>query len=242
MTAAATSTSTALVRVEGASRVFRMGEVEVFALLDADLSLEPGEFVVIVGPSGSGKTTLLNLIGGMDRPTRGRVWHRSRELTGLSDEALTDYRRENVGFVFQFYNLVATLTALENVQVVTELATNPLDAREALRLVGLEDRAGHFPAQLSGGEQQRVAIARALAKQPELMLADEPTGALDLPTARSVLSILQELNRTRGLTVVLITHNPAISGIAGRIVRMASGRVEESRVNTNVIAASKVSW
>jgi putative ABC transport system ATP-binding protein len=224
----------ALLRIEDVDRVFRMGEVEVHALADVNLSIEAGEFTVILGPSGSGKSTLLNLIGGMDRPTGGQVWHRQTDISGIDDDALTEYRREIVGMIFQFYNLVPTLTAHENVQVATELVAEPL--------VDLADRAEHFPSQLSGGEQQRVAIARALAKRPELLLADEPTGALDLQTARNVLSILQRLNRSQGLTVILITHNPAIAAIATRIVRMVSGRIAECRVNEQPIRAEEVSW
>jgi len=231
-----------LLRIEGVSRVFRMGEVEVPALVDVDLTIETGEFLVILGPSGSGKSTLLNLIGGLDCPTGGQVWYDEQDLAIADDKTLTGYRREKVGFIFQFYNLVPTLTAYENVQVATELAENPLDPAETLALVDLADRADHFPAQLSGGEQQRVAIARALAKRPELLLADEPTGALDLPTARSVLGILQRLNRERRLTVVLITHNQAIAGIADRMVRLVSGRIAESRANENPIAADEVVW
>lgn len=231
-----------LLRTEQATRVFKMGEVEVAALVEADLSIQRGEFLVILGPSGSGKSTLLNLLGGLDRPTRGQVWYHDLELGGLTDEALTQYRRRTVGFIFQFYNLVPTLTALENVQVATELVEQPLDPMAALELVGIADRAGHFPAQLSGGEQQRVAIARALAKRPELLLADEPTGALDLETARKVLGLLQQLNREQHLTTILITHNPAIAAIANRTVRVASGRITESRMNENVIPAAQVKW
>ncbi len=236
------TTDSALLRVEGVDRVFRMGEVEVPALVDADLEIDRGEFLVILGPSGSGKSTLLNLIGGMDRPTRGRLWHRDRSLNDLDDEGLTDYRRNTVGFIFQFYNLVPTLTAFENVQVATELVAEAHDPAEALRMVDMADRAEHFPAQLSGGEQQRVSIARALAKRPELLLADEPTGALDLEMARNVLSILRRLNREQALTVVLITHNPAIAKIADRTVRLASGRIAEIAVNENPIEASEVEW
>jgi putative ABC transport system ATP-binding protein len=231
-----------VLRVEDAARVFKMGEVEVPALVDATLHVRRGEFLVVLGPSGSGKTTLLNLVGGLDRPSRGQVWHEDTELGGLSDDALTQYRRQTVGFIFQFYNLVPTLTALENVQVATELVADPLDPLAALERVRLADRAGHFPGQLSGGEQQRVAIARALAKRPALLLADEPTGALDLETARHVLGLLQQLNREQELTTILITHNPAIAGIADRTVRVASGRITESRVNEQVIPAEQVRW
>ena len=234
--------NTPLLRLERANRIFRMGEVEVPALVDADLSIAAGEFLVVLGPSGSGKTTLLNLVGGMDRPTSGHVWHRDTDLAALTEDALTDYRRLTVGFIFQFYNLVPTLTAEENVQVATELVERPLDPAAALRLVDLADRAGHFPAQLSGGEQQRVAIARALAKRPELLLADEPTGALDLETARNVLAILQRLSRLQRLTVILITHNPALAAIAQRTVRLVSGRIAEVRVNESPISAADVTW
>lgn len=231
-----------LLRVKQASRIFKMGEVEVPALVDVDLTVEVGEFLTILGPSGSGKSTLLNLIGGTDRPTSGHVWHKENELSNLDDDGLTEYRRLAVGFVFQFYNLVPTLTAYENVQVATELVDDPLDPLEAITLVGLADRADHFPAQLSGGEQQRVAIARALAKRPTLLLADEPTGALDLPTARNVLGILQKLNREQGLTIILITHNPAIAEIANRLIRLVSGRIAESRVIENPIDADEITW
>jgi len=231
-----------LLRLEGVSRVFRMGDVEVPALMDADLTVEQSEFLVILGPSGSGKSTLLNLIGGMDLPTRGHLWHEGTDLAVLDESALTEYRRTQVGFVFQFYNLVPTLNAYENVQVATELAADAVAPADALAMVGLADRAEHFPAQLSGGEQQRVAIARALAKRPQLMLADEPTGALDLTMARNVLGILQELNRRQGLTVVLITHNPAIAAIADRTVRLVSGRVAEVRANEKPIDAQEVTW
>jgi putative ABC transport system ATP-binding protein len=231
-----------LLRIENVSRIFGMGEVKVAALVNVDLEINPGEFVVILGPSGSGKSTLLNLIGGMDRPDEGHVWYRQNDLAVMDDDALTDYRREVVGFIFQFYNLVPTLTAYENVQVATELAKEPLSPADALRAVELLERADHFPAQLSGGEQQRVAIARALAKKPGLLLADEPTGALDLQTARTVLAILQDLNRRENLTVILITHNPAIAGIAHRTVRLVSGRIAESRLNEQPIRAEEVTW
>ena len=242
MVRASTNPGTPLLRIERASRTFRMGEVEVPALIDADLTVQAGEFLVVLGPSGSGKTTLLNLIGGMDRPTRGHVWHDDTDLAALSDEGLTVYRRQTVGFIFQFYNLVPTLTAEENVQVATELVSDPVAPREALCMVGLADRADHFPAQLSGGEQQRVSIARALAKRPELLLADEPTGALDLAMARNVLATLQQLNQSRNLTVMLITHNPALAAIAHRTVRLVSGRITEIRGNAAPIPADAITW
>lgn len=231
-----------LLRLEGAGRTFRMGEVEVHALADVDLTIWVGELMVILGPSGSGKSTLLNLVGGLDRPTSGQVFHRDRDLTTLSDGELTEYRRERVGFIFQFYNLVPTLTAYENVQVATELARDPLNVTTALDMVGLSDRAEHFPAQLSGGEQQRVSVARALAKRPELLLADEPTGALDIEAARNVLGLLQRLNREQKLTVIIITHNPAIAEIAHRTVRLAGGHVTEIRRNERPADASTIEW
>ncbi|NOX54442.1 MAG: ABC transporter ATP-binding protein, partial [Planctomycetes bacterium] len=197
---------------------------------------------IVLGPSGSGKSTLLNLIGGADRPTHGHIWYKGRDLAALPDDQLTEYRRKEVGFIFQFYNLIPTLTARENVQVATELVPEPLDPAEALAMVDLADRADHFPAQMSGGEQQRVAIARALAKRPRLLLADEPTGALDLPTARSVLGILQRLNREQHIPVVLITHNPAIAAIGDRMARIVSGRIVETKQNERPIPAHDVSW
>ncbi len=233
---------TSLLRLEDVSRVFGMGEVEVRALADVNLTVESREFLVVLGPSGSGKSTLLNLIGGMDRPTTGHVWHYDDDLAVMSDEQLTDYRRLKVGFIFQFYNLVPTLTAYENVQVATELVSDPLPPWEALQMVGMADRVEHFPSQLSGGEQQRVAIARALAKRPEIILADEPTGALDLQMARHVLSILQDLNREHGMTVILITHNAGIAKVGTRDIRLASGRITEVRVNERPILASEVTW
>ncbi|HOA72146.1 MAG TPA: ABC transporter ATP-binding protein [Phycisphaerae bacterium] len=234
--------NTPLLRLERAGRTFRMGEVEVQALADVNLDIRPGELLVILGPSGSGKSTLLNLIGGLDRPTRGRVWYRDDDLTAMSDAQLTDYRRERVGFIFQFYNLMPTLTAYENVQVATELARDPLDPATALAMVGLSERAEHFPAQLSGGEQQRVSVARALAKRPELLLADEPTGALDITAARNVLSLLQQLNREQGLTTIIITHNPAIAAIANRTIRLASGHMAEIHENETPVAADEIEW
>ena len=233
---------TPLLTVEEASRTFKMGEVQVRALVDANLVLSEGEFVVVLGPSGSGKTTLLNLLGGTDRPTAGHVWFDGCDLAALTDAGLTDYRRTTVGFIFQFYNLVSTLTAEENVQVAADRVDAPLPPGEALQLVGLVDRSSHFPAQMSGGEQQRVAIARALAKKPRLLLADEPTGALDVEMARNVLGVLQRLNREQHLTVVLITHNPAIAEIADRVIRMVSGRIEAIYVNDQPLDAEKVSW
>ncbi|MCU0725267.1 MAG: ABC transporter ATP-binding protein [Planctomycetes bacterium] len=219
-----------------------MGEVSVTALAGVDLEVAAGECLVILGPSGSGKSTLLHLLGGMDRPTGGRVLFRDRDLSGASDEELTSFRRDHVGFVFQFYNLVPSLTALENVEMATEIAVAPRDPREMLRLVGLEHRADHFPSQLSGGEQQRVAIARAVAKGPDVLLCDEPTGALDYPTGKIVLTVLREVNRTLGTTLVLITHNAAIGAMGDAVVRMRSGRIVERSVNTDPASPEQVEW
>lgn len=234
--------SPALLRLEGVGRDFRMGETIVQALADVNLEIHEGEFIVILGPSGSGKSTLLNLIGGLDRPTNGCIWFRDEELTAASDRRLTDYRRQWVGFIFQFYNMIPTLTARENVQAAAELVSNPLEAEEVLRMVDLIDRQNHFPSQLSGGQQQRVAIARSLIKQPALILADEPTGALDLSMSRIVLSLLQRLNREMGVTLVLITHNAAIAQVGTRTIRVVSGRIAEDHPNKRVAEAATISW
>jgi putative ABC transport system ATP-binding protein len=207
------------------SKTYRMGEVEVHALRDVTLALPEGEFVVLLGPSGSGKSTLLNILGGLDVPTSGTVRYRDIDLTSAGEAALTAYRRRHVGFVFQFYNLIPSLTALENVALVTDIATDPMAPDEALRLVELGARAGHFPAQLSGGEQQRVAIARAIAKRPSVLLCDEPTGALDISTGIVVLEALAQVNATLGTTTIVITHNAAIAAMADRVLRLADGRV-----------------
>jgi putative ABC transport system ATP-binding protein len=228
--------------VRKVSKVYRMGEIEVHALRSVDLDLFPGEFVVLLGPSGSGKSTLLNILGGLDVPTSGEVLYLDHNLTTADPRELTRYRREHVGFVFQFYNLIPSLTALENTSLVTEIAENPLDARECLRLVGLEQRLDHFPAQLSGGEQQRVAIARAVAKRPEVLLCDEPTGALDYPTGKVVLEILERVNRELGTITAVITHNAAIAGMADRVIRISSGEIVEIHKNAGKIAPSELSW
>jgi putative ABC transport system ATP-binding protein len=231
-----------LISVRNASRVYRMGEVDVHALRDASLDVQVGEFLVILGPSGSGKSTLLNLIGGMDRPTSGEVHFGGRDLGRCSDRELTEYRRAEVGFVFQFYNLVPMLTALENVQVATEISDDPMDPLEALALVELTDRADHFPGQLSGGEQQRVALARALAGNPKLLLCDEPTGALDLATSRQMLGLLRRLNHELGKTVVLITHNGAIARIADRTAYIRDGGLHDIQVNERPLAVTEITW
>ncbi len=219
-----------------------MGEVEVPALREVNLDILDGELLIINGPSGSGKSTLLNLIGGMDRPTSGQILFLDRDLSKASDRELTRYRRTQVGFVFQFYNLVPMLTALENVQVATEIADEPLDPMETLSLVGLADRADHFPAQLSGGQQQRVAIARALASNPRLLLCDEPTGALDSVTSTQVLGLLVELNRELGKTVVLITHHDAIAGIGQRVAHIRDGAIQSVRSNPSPTPVKDIAW
>jgi putative ABC transport system ATP-binding protein len=232
----------AVFRARGLSKVYRMGEVEVHALRSVDLELHRGEFVVILGPSGSGKSTLLNILGGLDVPSSGSVGFLDHDLGTDSDRALTRYRREHVGFVFQFYNLIPSLTARENVELVTEIAERPMDPAEALRLVGLDERMDHFPAQLSGGEQQRVAIARAVAKQPDVLLCDEPTGALDFETGKLVLEVLDMVNRELGTTVVIITHNASIGGMADRVLRLRSGEIAEITVNERRLRPSDLSW
>ena len=219
-----------------------MGEVDVHALRGVDLCLYPGEFVVLLGPSGSGKSTLLNILGGLDVPTTGHVRYRNHDLTEDDDQLLTRYRRESVGFVFQFYNLIPSLTARENVALVTEIARNPMNPDDALRLVGLGDRLNHFPAQMSGGEQQRVAIARAVAKRPEVLLCDEPTGALDVKTGVVVLEVIDRVNRELGTTTAVITHNAIIAGIADRVVSMSDGRISGIHVNSSKLAAQQLQW
>ena len=213
-------------RARNVTKIYDMGEVKVSALRGVDLDLYPGELVVLLGPSGSGKSTLLNILGGLDTETGGSVEYRGKDLARATERELTEYRRGHVGFVFQFYNLIPSLTALENVSVVTDIATDPMRPEEALALVGLSDRADHFPAQLSGGEQQRVAIARAIAKRPLVMLCDEPTGALDAATGIVVLEALERVNRELGATMALITHNADIAGMADRVIRLGSGLVQ----------------
>ncbi|WP_394180650.1 ABC transporter ATP-binding protein [Yoonia maritima] len=224
------------------TKVYDTGEVKVYALAGVDLELYTGELSVLLGPSGSGKSTLLNILGGLDHATTGRVWFRDLELTDLGDRALTRYRRDHVGFVFQFYNLVPSLTARENVQLVTDVAHNPMNPAEALELVGLGHRLDHFPAEMSGGEQQRVAIARAIAKRPEILLCDEPTGALDSTTGVQVLETLRNINERFGTTTVVITHNADIQRMAHRVIRFQDGRINDVTVNETQLAPSEIVW
>ena len=231
-----------VLRVKALSKVYQTGDVVVSALRSVDFQASAGEFVVILGPSGSGKSTFLNIVGGLDTASSGQVWFGDMELTALDEGGLTRYRRDHVGFVFQFYNLVPSLTARENVQLVTEISRNPMTADDALALVGLSERQNHFPAQLSGGEQQRVAIARAIAKNPGLLLCDEPTGALDSATGVRVLEALAQVNRNMGATTLVITHNAAISEIADRVIRFADGRIAKETVNTARKRPEEVTW
>ena len=244
MPSAAVATSTSLVfDLRGLTKTYRVGDVEVQALRDVTLTVPQGEFVVLLGPSGSGKSTLLNIMGGLDVPTTGEVRYQGQDLAQAGESALTAYRRQHVGFVFQFYNLIPSLTALENVQLVTEIATSPMTPDDALRLVDLEARRDHFPAQLSGGEQQRVAIARAIAKRPAVLLCDEPTGALDISTGIVVLEALEHVNAELGTTTVVITHNAAIAAMADRVVRLADGRVTANEPREGArTAARELTW
>jgi putative ABC transport system ATP-binding protein len=219
-----------------------MGEVEVQALRGVDLDLQESELVVLLGPSGSGKSTLLNILGGLDTPTSGEVVYENRSLTSADEAALTDYRRRHVGFVFQFYNLIPSLTARENVALVTEIVERPMTAEQALGMVGLDHRLDHFPAQLSGGEQQRVAIARAIAKRPDVLLCDEPTGALDYQTGKLVLEVIAHINREIGTTAVVITHNAAIAGMADRVLYLGDGRIQRIVANEHKLAVAELSW
>ena len=230
------------VEFENVSKTYHMGEVTIEALHDASFTVEKGELVVIVGPSGAGKTTLLNILGGMDTLTGGTVRLDGREVSALNQKQLTQYRRDDVGFVFQFYNLVGNLTALENVELANQICKEPLDAAEVLRSVGLGDRMKNFPSQLSGGEQQRVAIARALAKNPKLLLCDEPTGALDYKTGKAILRLLQDTGRRTGMTIIIITHNAALTAMADRVIRVHSGTVASVTVNPNPQDISEIEW
>ncbi len=233
---------TTIFKAEGLTKVYRMGDVEVHALRGVDLELRAGEFVVMLGPSGSGKSTLLNILGGLDVPSGGQVWYHGEDLTHASDARLTRFRREHVGFVFQFYNLIPSLTARENVAIVTDIAPDPLPPKDALALVGLAERLDHFPAQLSGGEQQRVAIARAIAKRPAVMLCDEPTGALDSATGVRVLEALERVNAEMGTTTVVITHNADIARMAQRVLWMQDGRIVREQVNEQRAHPSELNW
>lgn len=234
--------SNPILTVENLTKIYNMGEVEVCALKNASFQVIPGEFIVILGPSGSGKSTLLNILGGMDKPTSGSVRFKDIGLEDLSEKALTDYRRDQVGFVFQFYNLMANLTARENVELATEICRDPLDLDEVMQAVGLDERKDHFPSQLSGGEQQRVAIARAVAKNPEILLCDEPTGALDYSTGIQILILLKQINRDFGKTVMVITHNAPIGAMADRVLRMRSGEIVEVIVNQEPVPAERIEW
>lgn len=224
------------------TKVYRMGDVDVHALRGVNVPLYEGELMVLLGPSGSGKSTLLNILGGLDVPSSGEVLYRGIDIAGAGERQLTEFRREHVGFVFQFYNLVPSLTARENVALVTEIAKDPLDPSEALELVGLTERMHHFPAQLSGGEQQRVAIARAVAKQPEILLCDEPTGALDFKTGIRVLEVIDEVNRTLGTTTAVITHHAPIASMADRVVSLSDGRVASDLTNDRRISPAALTW
>jgi putative ABC transport system ATP-binding protein len=231
-----------VIEARNLAKVYRMGEVDVHALRGVDATLHAGELVVLVGASGSGKSTLLNILGGLDSPTSGSVFYRDEELTGADSWELTRYRRDHVGFVFQFYNLIPSLTARENVALVTDIAVHPLEPADALAMVGLADRLDHFPAQMSGGEQQRVAIARAIAKQPEVLLCDEPTGALDYQTGVRVLEVIERVNAELGTTTAVITHNAPIAMMADRVITLQDGRVAEERSNTSRARASDIRW
>ena len=232
----------AFVEVKSVSKTYRMGEVKINAVDRMSFSLEKGEFVVIVGPSGAGKTTVLNLLGGMDSATNGHMLVDGTDISALDRKGLTRYRREDIGFVFQFYNLVQNLTALENVELALEICKDHLDAAAVLEDVGLKDRAANFPAQLSGGEQQRVSIARALAKNPKLLLCDEPTGALDYETGKAILALLHKESRERGMTVIVITHNSAIAQMADRVIHIRNGRVAKEDINENPLPAEELEW
>ena len=232
----------AFVEFRNVGKVYHMGEVEINALHDVSFEIEKGELVVIVGPSGAGKTTLLNILGGMDTLTSGQVVLDGTEVSGMNKKQLTQYRRENVGFVFQFYNLIGNLTALENVELAAQICSDPMDAADTLRHVGLGDRLNNFPAQLSGGEQQRVAIARALAKNPKLLLCDEPTGALDYNTGKAILKLLQDTSRSTGMTVIIITHNKALCAMADRVIRVKSGTIRSVQKNEEIIPVEEIEW
>ena len=230
------------VKLKNVTKIYQMGEVQIRAVDGIDFSIDKGEFVVVVGPSGAGKTTVLNILGGMDKASGGEVLVDGKDIAGYSQKQLTGYRRNDIGFVFQFYNLVPNLTALENVELALQISRNPLDAKTVMQEVGLGDRLNNFPAQLSGGEQQRVSIARALAKNPKLLLCDEPTGALDYQTGKAILKLLQDMCRERGMTVVVITHNQAITPVADRVIRIRNGKVQEVTVNPEPLPVERIEW
>jgi len=232
----------AVLIAEHLGKRYQTGEQAIFALQDINLCVQAGEFIVLLGPSGSGKSTLLNILGGLDRPSTGRAWFADHDLSHADDDALTRYRREHVGFVFQFYNLMPSLTVRENVQLVTDLVPGAMPAEEALALVGLSQRLDHFPSQLSGGEQQRVAIARAIVKRPQVLLCDEPTGALDYATGKQVLEVIETINRELGTTTVVITHNAAIAGMADRVIHLAGGRIQREERPAHKLRPGELSW
>ncbi len=232
----------AFVRMEDVTKIYHMGEVDIRAADGINFEIQKGEFVIVVGPSGAGKTTVLNILGGMDSATSGRVIVDGEDIAGYSEKKLTSYRRNDIGFVFQFYNLIQNLTAVENVELALQICKNPLNAEDVMRDVGLEDRMKNFPAQLSGGEQQRVSIARALAKNPKLLLCDEPTGALDYQTGKSILKLLQDMCRQRGMTVIVITHNSALTPMADRVIRIKNGRVSDMYMNEIPTPVEEIEW
>lgn len=230
------------VKLDKVSKIYKMGEVEIRAVDNISFEISKGEFVVVVGPSGAGKTTVLNILGGMDTATKGNVFVDGSNIAKYNNRQLTAYRRDDIGFVFQFYNLVPNLTALENVELAMQICKNPLDAKKVLCEVGLEDRMGNFPAQLSGGEQQRVSIARALAKNPKLLLCDEPTGALDYQTGKAILKLLQDMCREKGMTVIVITHNSALTPMADRVIYIKNGTVSAMELNTDPTPVEEIEW
>ena len=230
------------VKLKNVTKIYQMGEVQIRAVDGIDFSIDKGEFVVVVGPSGAGKTTVLNILGGMDKASGGEVLVDGKDIAGYSQKQLTGYRRNDIGFVFQFYNLVPNLTALENVELALQISRNPLDAKTVMQEVGLGDRLNNFPAQLSGGEQQRVSIARALAKNPKLLLCDEPTGALDYQTGKAILKLLQDMCRERGMTVIIITHNSALTPMADRVIRIKNGKVSEMYRNEHPVSVETIEW
>ena len=230
------------IEVKNVTKTYKMGEVEIKALDEVGFGIEKGEFVVVVGPSGAGKTTILNILGGMDTATSGEIFVDNEDITKFDEKALTGYRRDDVGFVFQFYNLVGNLTALENVELALQICKNPLDADEVLQEVGLSNRMDNFPAQLSGGEQQRVSIARALAKNPKLLLCDEPTGALDYITGKSILKLLQDTCREKGVTILVITHNLAIAPMADKVIKVKNGKIDQILMNKRPTPVEYIEW